>query len=26
LQSTVLIADGQVRARSHRRIVNPPLR
>jgi hypothetical protein len=26
LQSTVLIAEGQVRARSHRRIVNPPLR
>lgn len=26
LQSVVLIADGQVRARSHRRIVNPPLR
>lgn len=26
LQSTVLMADGQVRARSHKRIVNPPLR
>lgn len=26
LQSTVLITDGQVRARSHKLIVNPPLR
>lgn len=26
LQSAVLITDGQVRARSHKRIVNPPLR